>query len=107
MKYARVYRLSFEMPKPDSDVVIRAEIHYVNEDDDGNVTKLSGTQAEIFRLLPSVAGESIDFVDPVKRSDHQVTVAGLSSAITQVVRGWMFEEITGQVDSQGRYVLEP
>lgn len=105
MKYARVHTLSFELPRPDSDVVIRAEIHHV-EEADGKTVFISGTQTEIFRLLPQVVQEQVAFLDPVTQQMKTVSVAGLTAAITQVVRGWMMAEISGQLDDQQRYVIE-
>lgn len=105
MKYLRAHTLSFEIPKPDSDVVIRSEFHQVTEED-GEATFISGTTNEIFRLLPDVLTQSVTFVDPVTQQSKTVTVAGLTSAITEAVRAWMSEEIEGKFNSDQKYVIE-
>ena len=106
-RYARVHSLSFEMPRPDSDIVIRAEVHYVQVDNNEQVTFISGTEVDVFRLLSRVAHQSVQFSDSVQKTNYELTLAGLAAGITQAVRSWMMAEIPGgKVDSQGRYVLD-
>ncbi|MEM9264540.1 MAG: hypothetical protein AAGA46_03355 [Cyanobacteria bacterium P01_F01_bin.13] len=106
MKHARVHTLSFELPRPDSDVVIRAEIHQV-EEQDGKVEFISGTTNEIFRLLPSVLAQQVSFVDPVTQEAKTVSVAGLTQAVTEAVRAWMIEDIDGgSFDENNKYIIE-
>ena len=106
MIHARVHTLSFELPRVDSDVVIRAEIHQVTEQS-GEVTFTTGTTNEIFRRLSDVATESVTFFDPVRQTNHTISVAALAQAVTQSVRAWMAEDIPGgQFNDDQKYIIE-
>jgi hypothetical protein len=104
--YARAFKLTFEMPKPDSDTVIRTEIHYVTENDQGDVTFISGTKEELFKLLSEIALDTITITDPVTQETKTLSIAGIAQAITQIVVNWLSEEAPGFVDNNGRYVIE-
>lgn len=93
--YARTFRLSFETPRPDGDVVIRAELHHVTESDDGEIEFISGTQHELFRLLSHIATDPVIFADPTTGQLHTLPVAAIAAAVTEAVRDWFPTEIAG------------
>ena len=96
LTYARTFRLSFETPRPGGDVVIRAELHHIAEDEAGEVTFISGTQHEMFRLLSAIATDPVQFVDPTTGQQHELTVAAIANAVTEAVRDWFPDEIEGE-----------
>lgn len=104
--YARTFKLTFEMPKPDQDTVIRAEVHLVTENEQGEITFTTGTKAEIFRLLSDIYADTVTIEDPMTQQIHVLSVAAIARAVTQIVVGWMPDEIPGTVDESGRYIVE-
>ena len=90
--YARTFRLSFETPRPDGDVVIRAELHHVTENDAGEIEFISGTQHELFRLLSEVQSEPVTYTDSSGQT-HTCTIADIAGAVVEAVRTWFPEEM--------------
>jgi hypothetical protein len=106
MKHVRTHTLSFEAPRPDSDVVIRAELHEVTEEGK-TVTFISGTTNEIFRRLSEVSAEFVAFTDPVTQQQHTISLVALAGAVTESVRAWMIDDIPGgRFDENKKYVIE-
>lgn len=102
--YARTFRLTFEMPRPDSEVTIRAQIHHVTENE-GLAEFISGTQEELFRRLSAIAIDSVKFSDPISGQQYEASVAAIANAVTQIVRAWFPQEFEGEFNSDNKYVV--
>lgn len=91
----RIERVTIEALITNPTPVIRVQAKRLSRNEQAEIEQIFTGYEEIFKRASDVATQMVEFVDPVTRQQHTVSVAGLQMAMTQGLYAWLPERFDG------------
>lgn len=92
MNAIRTATINIDTIVPDSYQWVNADIQLLELDENKAIKSISNRSQQLHRRIDEVATEIISVYDPVTRVTSNISVAGIGTAITQIMIKWMLED---------------
>jgi hypothetical protein len=103
----RAQKITLDMPREGQPVWADIVIQVCVKDDDYETIQVIDRRYKINRTFDDFAGSLVTFTDPVTGQQITLSGAGVGQGISELVRGWMLDELPGAVvNDRGDIVQE-